>query len=368
MDKIKRFINAYIPITACNFKCSYCYVSHTDNKTNVIPKFKYSAEHIGKALTIKRLGGVCLFNVCGAGETLLPKEVIGIVKAILQEGHYVELVTNGVLTNRIDEILNFDNNLLERLEFKLSFHYLELIRTNTLNEFFDNLRKIRKAGCSFTLELMPHDELIPHIEDIKEICMEEVGALCQLTIGRDEKDNMKILTDLSIDEYKEIWGAFDSPMFDFKMSTFGIKRNEYCYAGDWLLFLNLENGFAKQCYCSRYEQNLFNNISKEIDFIPIGENCTLPHCYNSHALLTMGMIPELDIPIMYSDIRNRISVYDEEWLTPKFKTFIDDKLYFNNEVYNSHQKKKKELKLLTKRPLRSLENKIVLLKNKFKSK
>ena len=32
------------------------------------------------------------------------------------------------------------------------------------------------------------------------------------------------------DEYKEIWGSFDSELFKFKSEIFYKKRNEFCYA------------------------------------------------------------------------------------------------------------------------------------------
>ena len=35
---------------------------------------------------------------------------------------------------------------------------------------------MRDAGASFTVEVTPHDELIPQIESIKELVYREVGA------------------------------------------------------------------------------------------------------------------------------------------------------------------------------------------------
>ena len=48
MDKIKRFYECLIPVTACNLKCSYCYVMQRDNRKNKIANLKYSPEIIGK--------------------------------------------------------------------------------------------------------------------------------------------------------------------------------------------------------------------------------------------------------------------------------------------------------------------------------
>ena len=338
MPKIKRLINCSIPVSACNFHCSYCYVPKLGARKNLIPKFEYDLEFIGKAYSKKRLGGTCLFNLCAIGETMLPKEMVGIIEVLLKQGHYLEVVTNGTLTNRFEEIIRLDKRLLKHLEFKFSFHYLELLKYDLLDVFFDNVDLVKKHGCSFTVELMPHDELVPYIEDIKKICLERVGALCQLTVARNENANMRILSNMSKKVYEKTWSVFDSPMFKFKLSTFNVKRKEYCYAGEWLLNVNLYTGEAKQCYCSEFIQNIYKDINKKILFVPIGEKCTLPHCFNSHAMLTLGMIPEIK-GATYADIRNRTCIDNTEWLQPEFKKFISGRLEDNNRQYNDIEKK-----------------------------
>ena len=40
---------------------------------------------MGKALARERLGGTYHINMCGNGETLLPPEMTGIVRAILEQ-------------------------------------------------------------------------------------------------------------------------------------------------------------------------------------------------------------------------------------------------------------------------------------------
>ena len=104
-----------------------------------IPKQKYSVEQIKKALTKQRFGGVCYFSICGAGETLIPDYVINIVQAILENGHFVNITTNGTLNQRFDELCNLDERLRRKLNISFSFHYLELLRVNKLDDFFDNL-------------------------------------------------------------------------------------------------------------------------------------------------------------------------------------------------------------------------------------
>lgn len=126
MEKIKRYIDCYVPITTCTLRCHYCYITQHGLFAQKIPKLKYSVGTVRKALSKERLGGTCLINFCAAGETLLLKELLDYVRALLEEGHYVMIVTNATVSNRFDEVVKFPPDLLRRLFFKFSYHYLEL--------------------------------------------------------------------------------------------------------------------------------------------------------------------------------------------------------------------------------------------------
>lgn len=336
--KIKKLVNVFIPVSVCNFECRYCYIPQCkDRKTNLMPNWTKSPEEIGMALSKKRLGGICFMNVCGDGETLLPKETPKIIEELLKQGHIIEVVTNGTLTNRFDEIVSFDKSLLDRLEFKFSYHYEQLKKKNLLNVFWSNVKKVREHGCSFTIELTPHDELIPLIEEIKTDCLNNVGALCHITTTFNYQDNFKLLTKLSKDEYVKIWSQFNSPMFDFKMSVLGQKRNEYCYAGEFLMSVDIASGIAHQCYCGR-AQNIFTNINKPIKWNAIGKKCAYPMCFNAHALLVFGAIPSLATEVTYCDIRNRVCLDGTEWLSSTVKKAFKCKLIETNKTYGPFKK------------------------------
>ena len=95
MDKIKRFINVVIPITICNFRCHYCYLAQTNSFDKNIPKLQYDLEIIQKALNKDRLGGTSMMNLCAVGETLLAPYLFDLTNALLNNGHYITIVTNG---------------------------------------------------------------------------------------------------------------------------------------------------------------------------------------------------------------------------------------------------------------------------------
>ncbi len=334
----KRLINCSIPVSACNLKCHYCYITQHGERESKMVKFDYSPEHIGKALSVERLGGACIFNLCGHGETLMVKEIPEIIYYLAKQGHYLEIVTNATLTNAIDKILEMDRDILTHLEFKCSFHYLELKRLNLLDTYIQNVKKMREKGCSITVELVPNDELVPYIDEVKKVCIDNFGALCHLTVGRDDKSNDKhILTKMSNAEYQKVWAQFDSDLFKFKMDTFEVPRKEFCYAGDWSIVIDLPTGETRKCYQTKKTFNIYENIDKPIGFEAVGNRCPEPHCFNSHAYLTLGNIPELDTPT-YAQMRNRICQDGSEWLNEGCKKFLNGKFSENNTEYNIFKK------------------------------
>lgn len=333
----------YVPVTRCNLKCPYCYITQEGKWKDDLPRFKYSAQHIGKALSIERLGGVCHINICGGGETLLPEEIVDITYELLKQGHYIMIVTNGTINKRFDQFLDIPEKYRKQLGFKFSFHYLEFKRTNKLEDFVNNVYKVKNAGMSISIEMTPYDELIPYIDEIKTFCLSKFGAYCHVTVARKSSDpNLPILSEYSKDEYYKIWGTFDSELFRFKMSTFNVKRREYCYAGCWSLWVNLGDGTATQCYASQYTQNIFDDLSKPITFLAVGHKCSQPHCHNAHALLTLGVIPEIDTPC-YCDMRDRQTNVGN-WLNPEMREFLSHKLIEENKVFSNKQKMKNDIR------------------------
>lgn len=336
MENISKLILCVIPNQKCNLKCEYCYISQLE-AWDEPEKFKFSPKHIAKCFSKDRLGGTSLINLTGNGETLLQPEVIELTRRLLEEGHFVEIVTNGTVTKRINELLELPSDLLTRLFFKISFHYKELNRLLMMDKFFDNVRAIHMAGASFTLELMAYDGIENDIKDIIRICKENVGAVCHSTIGRNEHKDAGLLSVHSKEVYARIWDELDSPMERFKLEMIGIKRREFCYAGAWSLFVNLYTGEAQPCYWQPYNQNIFENPKNTIKFEPVGHTCSQPFCINAHAHLTWGLIPELSTPT-YASMRNRVMDNKEEWLTKECKDFFNTRLYNSNKQYSNIEK------------------------------
>ncbi len=344
-NSIKRFITCYIPVHACNFRCNYCYLSHHYNQ-NVygggIKPFALPYGKIAKFFSVERMGGYCYFNLCAPGETLMHPDLIGLVSELTKEGHYSDIITNGTLSNRFDEIIcALDDAQKKHLFIKFSFHYLELKRRNKMSDFLNNISKIKDAGISYSIEITPHDELIPYIDDIKDFSMQQFGALPHVTVARNEgTKEIALLSSYNKSDYKKIWSVFDSPLFDFKLSIFSVKRKEFCYAGLWSLTVNLETGIYRQCYGGDVLGNI-KNTDGSINFRPIGK-CRLPHCFNGHAFLACGNIPELETPT-YAAERNRTTNKGENWFRDEANAFFSTHLYETNDIYNEKQKRKQNI-------------------------
>ena len=58
MDKIKKILLFRIPMSICNFRCSYCYIAQRPvHYQGIQPVMNYSPEEVARALTKNRLGG-----------------------------------------------------------------------------------------------------------------------------------------------------------------------------------------------------------------------------------------------------------------------------------------------------------------------
>lgn len=341
MDTIKHFIDVLVPVTSCTLRCPYCYVTHHRLFDSKLPTFKYNVETWKQAFDKKRWGGACIVNFCAAGETLLAPNIVDYVRVTLEQGHYVMVVTNATIDRPLSEMAQFDKDLLNRLFFKFSYHYQQLQERHLADRFFNNVRMMRDAGASFTIEVTPHDELIPHIQEIKDIVMREVGALPHITVARDEKEMsiIPLLTQLSREEYIKTWDVFDSPLFKFKMHIFGQKRCEFCNAGQWLHYLNMNNGLLYGCANQPFSQNILDDPSAPLDLHPIGHWCRMPHCFNGHTWMGLGAIEGYPSPT-YAEMRNRTCADGTEWLKPDMKRAMETRLWQTNKPLNAFQKLK----------------------------
>lgn len=363
-DKIKFFIGCSVPVFSCNLRCEYCYLTHKGNDAykGGIKPFLLTPTEISDILSVKKLGGPCYFNFCADGETLMHPQIINLVGLLLSQGHYADIITNGLLSKKFDEIISkFSNEQKSHLMIKFSFHYLQLKERNLLTRFVENVNKIKKSGISYSVEITPHDDLIPYIDEIKTFSIDNFDALPHITVARNEgTKGIELLTSLSREEYKKVWSVFDSKMFDFKFSIFGVKRNEVCHAGLWSFQVNLEKGDVLQCYGGDIISNLKNFTINKLR--PICK-CREPHCFNGHAYLTYGTIPCIN-SYSYLDMRDRVMSNGEHWIKGEAADFFLSRLSESNPQVS----KLKAKFVLINRPIYKIHDLFYKIYNKLNSK
>lgn len=315
---IKKFIGLSFPLGACNLKCSYCYIGTHGGKVQDIV---WNDEEIRKAFSKKRIG-CSLINICSNGETLIHERMPSIIRILLEEGHYVMVLTNGTLTNRINECLAMDKCLLERLFFKISFHYEECLRLNILQKLFDNIQKIKESPCSLTVEYITEDKTLENIEKFKKICIENLGTLPQLNMPRDERRyNLGVTSKSSWENYTEKWEKeISSEFFKYREQFFGRRYKDYCYTGARQLWIEMETGNSRQCYHTPVIQNFMK--ARKIIWQAVGHTCPEAHCYVAHSHISLGIVPfpkNVVYKATYDEIRNRVCIDGTEWIKPIYK-------------------------------------------------
>ena len=328
-DKIKKFVGVNIPWNYCNLECPYCYIRQLDGFRDKTEKIYHRAELVARALSPERIGGCCIINFSGSGETLLFPDIVKVTELLTRAGQYVSLVTNGTLTDVFEKIVRSGADL-PRIFFKFSLHYIELKRKELLEDFAKNVKRICDAGCSFTIELTADDEYVPYIDEIIDYSEKNFGAKPHLTVPRDDTNyNRPLITNYSINEYKKIWSVFDSPMLEFKLSNIGVKRDNGCLNGLLGCHINYQTGDAFKCYGHEYIGNIYQEIDKSLSWEKI-DSCPFSYCFNCHSQLSFGLIPEVAAP-RYTEMRDRIVASGRNWLTPQMKHIFNQRVDENNE-------------------------------------
>lgn len=326
-DKLKMFIDVMVPVTSCNFKCDYCYLSQLNVINSHLATEYHDEKYIRYCLRRERIGGTAFINFCGIGETLLCDKLYPVVKELIEEGHFIQIVTNATITKKVLEYVNGDINA-GHLFFKCSLHWRQLKEKNMLAIFAENVNAMRRRGISVTIELVPEDSIITDISEIKGYCIENFGALPHVTVTRDERyDDNRIYTKLTEREYEKIWGNFDSSMFNFKMKNRS-KPGE-CYAGLWAGELNLATGDLYKCTNNPWLCNIYENPDDDIPFEKVGIKCALPYCFNNHAYITLGLIPAVKAPT-YLEMRDRSTNDGRNWIVGEIRDIFTQNLCDNN--------------------------------------
>ena len=195
---------------------------------------------------------------------------------------------------------------------------------------------IAESPCSYTIEITPYDRLIPYIPEIKEIFQDKAnGAMPHISFARDStKDDYDLLSDLTIEEYERIWGQFDSKMFALKKKLYNRQISQYCYAGNWTFNVSLQSGNMQQCYRQKKFYSILSNSDSPIPVATVGHECAMKYCFNGHAFIAWGAVPEIDCD-SYLEMRDRTDNEGNHWIKPLYARAMQQKLYENNFLYHN---------------------------------
>jgi hypothetical protein len=303
-------------------------------------------EQIGKAIHKERLGGTSCFFIVVDGEPFCHDEIIDIMYKILEAGHYVYIATNGTLTKQFQKFAQFPKEYLKRILFRFSLHYIELVRTNNLDIFFNNIRFIKALGSSYYMHLVFDDSYIPYLDEMKNICLKELNVLPVSAYSRVyiNEDKYELSTKLPIEQHRKLGRFFGSELLDYELKYFMVKQKGFCYAGDWANTLNLATGIMEPCWRQNKTYNLFANPEEPVPFEAIGKNCALPYCMAS-CYYSFGVIPSAKIPT-FTELR------DQGGFTEEMRYFFGSKLAKTNKEYTMLKKIQ-----VTRKNRKSLENK-----------
>ena len=332
--RIHKFIELLVHgTTECNFHCDYCYVWRKEDFHNGMEASLFSPQEIRRALSLKRLGGVCHINMCALGETLLAKDIDKIIYELAAEGHYISIITNGTVSTKINKILEFSQSIQQKIFFKFSYHFLELERIKQFDRFWQNVKAVKESQCSYSIEITPSDLLINRIDEIKEdFNRHENGRMPHVTFTRDAtKEGLDLYSQLSLDNYIKTWSVFNSDLFETKVGLYKRKIEENCYAGCWSYRINLMNGNLQSCYKQEIGESIFQNTNKNIPLNTVKSHCRLDYCFNNHAFIVWGDVPQIECK-NYLQMRDRCDE-KEMWVKEPYRAVMKQKLYDNNFQY-----------------------------------
>ena len=315
---IKHFFNCILPVYSCNFRCKYCFVHQTHAEEGK-KDYHLDPDLIKRALTQERCGK-SFMNLCSNGETLFQPEIISIARGLLENGHIVAIVTNLTYSPKIDELCDYPVELRKRLFIKASFHYEQLASRKLIDVYFSNIKKLHEYGISYSMEIVANDDIADNVDDIIRIFYEYREPLPQIIESRETiSGDFGRLTKNDINRHLEIWGKFDSDMFNGMQPFWGEHREEFCYAGEYSAAINLHTGFVTQCDRGHSIQNIYQNMNKPLLFCAIGHNCQISHCYISYVWQRLcGNVKTLEHRPYYLT-RNRVYSDGTEWLSKEVK-------------------------------------------------
>lgn len=369
MEKIVKMIDGMVHTSGCTLRCEYCYLAQNNykNEVDIRRSIYYPLETIRKACSKERLGGTCCFQIIGDGETLLPEDVIDLVCLLLEEGHYVKVITNGTLTERVRKLIervkkeNWEDHLL----MSLSLHFLELEKRNLLGKFAESVKCVKENGVSCRIAMTCSDEFVEAEQRIHQYCKEKLG--CEhIDSNRARKDDgagnaVGVLSKYDKETYcKKVEKSFPSLNLISERDWEELDNHQFCYAGSWYFKLDFTTGMYGQCLRSAGPSyNFFEKLDEKLILEPVGTGCKASYCWCGWAPI-LNLIPN---KCNYIPIEERIKAPENQFIEKDVLHAAGYNLAETNKEYSEEEKVESTRKRLE---CEKLSREIDLLRFDFK--
>lgn len=339
VDRINKTIAVSVPGNACNFRCEYCYVSHSENNKKIeAPIYNYSVEHMIYAFRPERIGGICEIVLCGSAETLLSNEAIELAKGLMRYGHIVTIVSNASLSKQIDKLLDIEPIYRKNLIFKASFHYDELLNRGLIDTYFQNLHRIVDSGASVFPTVILSKRNIDRIEEISKLFYEEFDEAPYSTPCFDVDDDddlrfrLKLAPEIDAETKKKICKFLPSKVFEETLRFTKIDpHNHFCYAGKWGYIVDMSNGNVDRCIENSTGMNFFENIDQVFEIEnPVAYSCGIHSCFCHYNYFALGLMPDAKSIYTYGDL-----IYKEAFISEHIRNVLNvdfSKVYGEEEL------------------------------------
>lgn len=342
-EKIVKRINATISTSGCNLRCEYCYLAQVKHKNHENTKaLRYSLETIFKACSKQRLGGTCIIQLIGDGETLLPSDVIPLIRGLLKEGHYVVVINNGTMTARIHELIECTelDETIDHLMFTFSLHFLELEKRKLLDIFEDNINYVKMKKVSFDISLVCSDDYIAAADRIHGFCNQNLGGVVPSVLPADQYDtggnHIGMLSSYNQEiYYRNIKRAFPSFDIKYREDIENTDNHQFCYAGSWCFYVDFTTGRYSQCLRNEGpEHNFFEHLDEKLMAEPVGNRCRAPYCICGWTK-TLNLIPGAS---KYEGVKKYINEPKYKYMSEKMLRACYSNFAETNKEYTEEQK------------------------------
>ncbi|MHA1411257.1 MAG: radical SAM protein [Promethearchaeota archaeon] len=161
------------PITTCNLKCKYCFVSAGDYRTNFIIDSNYLIKKLEEIVKIKGINDIEI-HIAPYGESLLYPYLFDLIKSLRRINgiKVISMQTNGLLLDN-EKVKNLEKAGLDRINVSLNTLDEELAKklSNFHNYDIEKLLKNINLLLSSRIDLLIAPVWFPRIndEDIEDI-------------------------------------------------------------------------------------------------------------------------------------------------------------------------------------------------------